>query len=125
MKLKTLVTSIGLGAGLMYFLDPQNGERRRTMVRDKATSLVSSIDDSIDVAVEDTRNRARGVLSEMTAKLSDQGAPDWILEERVRSNLGRSPSHARAVDCSGPQKLDTNLRATIWNHTLALRCALA
>ncbi len=98
MKLKTLVTSIGLGAGLMYFLDPQNGERRRTMVRDKATSLVSSIDDSIDVAVEDTRNRARGVLSEMTAKLSDQGAPDWILEERVRSNLGRSPSHARAVD---------------------------
>jgi len=83
------------------------------MVRDKATRLVSSIDDSIDVAVEDTRNRARGVLSEMTAKLSDQGAPDWILEERVRSNLGRLPSHTCAVDCSGPQKLDTTLSALL------------
>ncbi|HEX6034030.1 MAG TPA: SRPBCC family protein, partial [Anaerolineales bacterium] len=31
-------------------------------------------------------------------KLSDQGAPDWILEERVRSNLGRLARHSRAVD---------------------------
>lgn len=97
MKLKTLLTSIGLGAGLMYFLDPQHGTRRRAMVRDKANRFVNNIDESIDKAMEDARNRARGVLSEMTAKLSDQGAPDWILEERVRSNLGRLPRHARAV----------------------------
>ena len=98
MKLKTLVTSIGLGAGLMYFLDPQHGTRRRTMIIDKANRFVNQIDGSIDAAVEDARNRARGVLSEMTAKLSDQGAPDWILEERVRSNLGRLARHSRAVD---------------------------
>ena len=97
MKLKTLVASIGLGAGLMYFFDPQHGERRRTMVRDKANRFVNNIDESIDIAMEDARNRARGVLSEMTAKLSDQGAPDWILEERVRSNLGRVAGHARTV----------------------------
>jgi uncharacterized membrane protein len=98
MKLKTLLTSIGLGAGLMYFMDPQHGTRRRAMVRDKANRFVNSIDESIDKALEDTRNRTRGVLSEMTAKLSDQGAPDWILEERVRSNLGRLARHSRAVD---------------------------
>jgi uncharacterized membrane protein len=97
MRLKTLVTTIGLGAGLMYFFDPQQGSRRRAMVRDKANRFVNSLDESIDKALEDTRNRARGVLSEMTAKLSDQGAPDWILEERVRSNLGRLARHARAV----------------------------
>jgi uncharacterized membrane protein len=33
----------------------------------------------------------------MTARLSDEVAPDWILEERVRSNLGRTARHARAV----------------------------
>jgi uncharacterized membrane protein len=98
MKAKTLLTTIGLGAGLMYFLDPQQGPRRRAMVVDKANRFVNSIDESIDKAVEDTRNRTRGVLYEMTAKLSDQGAPDWILEERVRSNLGRIARHARAVD---------------------------
>ena len=70
MKLKTLVASIGLGAGLMYFLDPQHGNRRRAMVRDKANRFVNSIDESIDKALEDTRNRARGVLSEMTDRKS-------------------------------------------------------
>jgi uncharacterized membrane protein len=98
MKIKTLLTSIGLGAGLMYFMDPQHGARRRTMVVDKANRFVNNIDESIDIAVEDARNRARGVLSEMTARLSDQGAPDWILEERVRSNLGRLMRHTRALD---------------------------
>lgn len=97
MKLKTLLVSMGLGAGLMYFFDPQHGDRRRALVRDKVDRFVNSIDESMDKALEDTRNRARGVLSEMTAKLSDQGAPDWILEERVRSNLGRLARHARAV----------------------------
>jgi uncharacterized membrane protein len=68
------------------------------MVVDKANRFVNNIDESIEKALEDTRNRTRGVLSEMTAKLSDQAAPDWVLEERVRSNLGRLARHSRAVD---------------------------
>src|SRR5574339_919242 len=98
MRLKTLITTLGLGAGLMYFLDPQHGTRRRAMVRDKANRFVNDIDESLEKALEDTRNRARGVLSEMTARLSDQGAPDWILEERVRSNFGRISNNTRAID---------------------------
>jgi uncharacterized membrane protein len=98
MKIKTLLTSIGLGAGLMYFLDPQHGVRRRTMVIDRANRFVNNIDESIDIAVQDARNRARGMLSEMTARLSEEGSPDWILEERVRSNLGRLGRPTRALD---------------------------
>jgi len=97
MKLKTLLTTIGLGAGLMYFMDPEHGSRRRLMVRDRANRFVSDIDESIDIALQDTRNRARGVLSEMTARLSDEQTPDWILEERVRSNLGRIGQNTRGV----------------------------
>lgn len=98
MKLKTLLVSLGMGAGLMYFLDPQHGNRRRALVQDRVNRWINSLDESIEMGVEDMRNRARGVLSEMTAKLSDQGAPDWILEERVRSSLGRMARHARAID---------------------------
>lgn len=98
MRLKTLVVTIGLGAGLMYFFDPQQGARRRALVRDQVNKWVNSLDDSIDIAREDLRNRTRGVLSELTARFSDQGAPDWILEERVRSNLGRMARHTRAID---------------------------
>src|SRR5512147_42581 len=97
MKLKTLVTSLGIGAGLMYFMDPQQGAQRRSLVRDKADSLVHSVDDSLDVAVEDARSRARGLLAEWSAKLSGEDVPDWILEERVRTNLGRIGRHTRAV----------------------------
>ena len=88
MKLKTILVSIGLGAGLMYFYDPQHGERRRTMVRDRANKLVNDFDDSIDMAVRDARNRARGVLSEMTAKLSDEGG------RPVQQRLDRSENGA-------------------------------
>jgi uncharacterized membrane protein len=98
MKLKTLITTLGIGAGLMYFLDPQHGERRRAMVRDKANQFVNDLDESINIAVQDTRNRARGVLSEMTARLSDERIPDWILEERVRSNLGRTGRYSRGIN---------------------------
>ena len=98
MKLKTLITSLGLGAGLMYFLDPQYGNRRRALVRDKVNKVVNDLDVTLDQAMEDSRNRARGVLYEMIAKLSDQGAPDWVLEERVRSNLGRLARRAGGVD---------------------------
>src|SRR5512146_471930 len=97
MKLKTLLVSMGIGAGLMYFFDPQHGERRRMMVRDSANRFVNNLDDSIDMAVQDARNRTRGILSEATARLSDQGAPDWILEERVRANLGRATRHSRPI----------------------------
>jgi uncharacterized membrane protein len=97
MKLKTLLVSMGIGAGLMYFFDPQHGERRRTLVRDRANQFVDTLDDSIDMAVQDARNRARGVLSEMTARLSEEEAPDWILEERVRANLGRVTRRSRPL----------------------------
>src|SRR5688572_9324564 len=124
MRLKTLLTSIGLGAGLMYFLDPQFGTRRRALVRDRANSWVNSMDNFLDGATEDMRNRTRGVLAEMSARLSDQGAPDWILEERVRSNLGRLAGYSRGVDVqadggritlSGPvlrEDADSILKAT-------------
>jgi len=97
MKPKMLLTAIGLGAGLAYFFDPKQGEQRRTLLRDKANNLVNRMDESIYATVEDTRNKTRGVLSEWTAKLSNQDSPDWLLAERVRSALGRLSSHSHSV----------------------------
>jgi uncharacterized membrane protein/gas vesicle protein len=97
MKIKMLLTTIGVGAGLAYFFDPKEGENRRTLLRDKANSLVDRMDNSIYATVEDTRNKTRGVLSEWTAKLSNQDSPDWLLGERVRSALGRLSPHSRSV----------------------------
>jgi uncharacterized membrane protein len=97
MKLKTVLTALSMGAAFMYFYDPQNGKRRRAMVRDQANRWLRQMDIAMDKAARDTRNRVRGTLAEMTARLSDQGAPDWVLEERVRTSLGRMPENARGV----------------------------
>jgi len=97
MKFKTVLTTIGVGAGLAYLFDPREGDRRRALLRDRANSLVNRMDDSIYATVEDTRNKTRGILSEWTAKLSNQDNPDWVLAERVRSALGRLSPHSRGV----------------------------
>jgi uncharacterized membrane protein len=98
MRLKTFVATVGITAGLMYFFDPQQGARRRAQVQNQINRWISDLDYSIDTGKRDLRNRTRGVLSEMTARLSDQDAPDWILEERVRSNFGRISNNTRAID---------------------------
>jgi len=97
MKIKTLLTTVGVGAGLAYFFDPRQGESRREVLRDRANNWVNRMDDSIYTVVEDTRDKTRGVLSEWTAKLSNQDNPDWILAERVRNAIGRLTPHSRSV----------------------------
>lgn len=96
-RLMSTLGSIGLGAGLMYFYDPDRGRRRRAMVRDQAVRMVNQSDDFIDKAARDMRNRARGVMAEGMALISDQRAPDWILEERVRAEMGRIIRHPRLI----------------------------
>src|SRR5437762_2000619 len=59
----TLLAGAGLGAGLMYFLDPQMGRRRRALARDKAVSLGHQAQDAAELVGRDMRNRARGLAS--------------------------------------------------------------
>ena len=99
-KLTSLLAGIGFGAGLMYFYDPSRGNRRRVLVRDQITSTMNKTDDAIDVAVQDLRNRTRGVLAETMSKLSNESNPDWLITERVRAELGRTTSHTGAIRVS-------------------------
>lgn len=58
-----LLTATGLGAGLMFFLDPKRGKQRRAMVRDKMIRMSHKIQDARDTVVRDTRNRMRGLAA--------------------------------------------------------------
>jgi hypothetical protein len=59
----SLLAGMGLGAGLMYLFDPQQGRRRRALARDKAVSLAHQAQDAAEAVAKDLRNRAQGLAS--------------------------------------------------------------
>ncbi|HNQ14604.1 MAG TPA: hypothetical protein PKM58_03515, partial [Pyrinomonadaceae bacterium] len=55
-----ILGALGFGAGLMYFLDPDRGRRRRVMVADKALHLSKKCDWEARRKAADVRNRVSG-----------------------------------------------------------------
>jgi len=54
----------GVGAGLMYFFDPNRGRTRRNRVRDKAKKLYKDGIARVNHGVLDLENRALGIARE-------------------------------------------------------------
>jgi uncharacterized membrane protein len=96
-----LIGGIGIGAGLMYLLDPGRGRRRRARMRDKLAHALNKTGTAIDTTARDMRNRARGLVSEAGSRLKrGEGVSDEVLVERVRSKMGRVVSHPHSIQVS-------------------------
>ena len=82
----------GIGAGLMYWFDPDRGQRRRSVVRDKARRRIRSL----ERVVERTGREAGDRIQELAAaaKSSTENFAD-----QVRSHL---PAAVKSVDLSLP-----------------------
>lgn len=96
-KLSSLLFGAGIGAGIMYFMDPNLGDRRRALIRDQVIRFQRRADESIETAVRDMRNRARGIMAEGMSRIDQEPASDRVIEERVRARLGFLTRHPRAV----------------------------
>jgi hypothetical protein len=53
----TWMSGIGLGAGLMFLLDPGAGRRRRARIRDKVRSAAGRAGDYLDATGRDLTHR--------------------------------------------------------------------
>ncbi len=60
---------VGLGAGLMYLLDPQGGGRRRALARDKAVHVLKKGGRTVRKTSRHLGNRARGLAAEAGSRL--------------------------------------------------------
>src|SRR5262249_24307552 len=91
------LASIGMGAGLMYFLDPVQGRRRRALVRDKVASSVVQAGDFLDKAARDLEHRAWGIVAEARHLWAREQVDDTTLAARVRPTVGRAVTHPHAI----------------------------
>jgi len=56
------VIAAGVGAGLMYLLDPGGGRRRRALLRDKGIKLTHITTRAVDKTSRDMKNRIHGIM---------------------------------------------------------------
>ena len=94
----TLLGGIGLGAALMYMLDPERGNRRRALVRDKLVSAAHKTSDGLGATARDLHNRAFGLAAESRSMFNRAETTDEVLVERVRSKMGRIVSHPSSIE---------------------------
>jgi osmotically-inducible protein OsmY len=88
-KRLALMAGVGLGAGVMFILDPDRVKRRRAQLRDKAIRLSRVGGHTVEEISLDVRNRGVGVVTETRASLKEGEVPDSVLVDRVKSRLGR------------------------------------
>lgn len=91
-------TGVGVGTGLMFLLDPDQGKRRRALLRDKCYSAARKTSEGMGVTARDLRNRTQGIVSGVQSRFSSEPVDDAVLVDRVRAKLGRIASHPRAID---------------------------
>ena len=89
------------GAAAMYFLDPDRGRRRRALATDKITSTIRHLSETASAARRDLSNRRHGLWLETKRIFAYDDSPDEVIEQRVRSKMGRvvSKPHSINVKC--------------------------
>jgi len=98
MRIFSCLSGAAMGAGLMYFLDPDRGRRRRALLRDQIISCNRQWGDFFRTAGRDLRNRIEGVSAEIASLFTSDHASDDVIAARVRAKIGRYVAHPRAVE---------------------------
>jgi hypothetical protein len=101
-NLGRLLAGVGVGALLMYAMDPQQGRRRVALVRDRAGRLGRQASRWAGVGWRDLSHRANGMGARLRRLIRRGVTDDEVLIERIRAQLGRvvSRPHAVEVACS-------------------------
>jgi uncharacterized membrane protein len=101
--MSTFTKTIGaatVGGLLVYFLDPDTGKKRRTLLKDRSAHLLKEADRAVGKASRDLSNRARGAVAEARSLVPLREVSDEVLVEQVRARIGRVTSFPHFVEVS-------------------------
>jgi hypothetical protein len=98
-----LLLGAAIGGVAMYFLDPDQGRRRRALVRDQAVKTSTHAKHFMEKGARDLKNRGTAVTGRARSLFHRGDASDDVLVERVRSKMGRYTAHPGAIDVNAMQ----------------------
>ena len=67
-----LLGAMGLGAALMYLLDPDSGKRRRALLRDKYSEGKAKLQDATEAAVHQAAGQTRGAIARVQTRIASK-----------------------------------------------------
>jgi uncharacterized membrane protein len=88
-----LLGGVAAGAGAFYFLDREHGAERRAEFSRKTGRLAASFTDTAAKYISDSQHRFSGVVRQVWYGLHSSLPDDRVLEERIRSRMGRIVTH--------------------------------
>ena len=94
--------ALAAGAFATFFLDPDQGRRRRAIARDRLASGLRHAAASGEALAHGLRNRTTGLVAGARRRLSPAPVPDDVLAERVRARMGHIVSHS-SIDVQAVQ----------------------
>jgi osmotically-inducible protein OsmY len=86
------------GAAAAFFGDRRLGRKRRAMAADKLTHASRVGKEEVAKTKRNVSNHVRGFFAELQGKIRSAPADDDVIEQRVRTALGRASSHVSAID---------------------------
>jgi uncharacterized membrane protein len=93
----------GAGALTMYFLDPNRGKHRRAILRDAFVHSGYDVEKFVRRFGRDVEHRVEGTVAETQHLFEHEQVSEDVLEQRVRTAIGRAVSHPHAIEvnCTG------------------------
>jgi uncharacterized membrane protein len=95
---RLLVCAAGAGAAFTYLFDPDQGRRRRALLRDKAVRVRHDLTGTVDVVTRDSINRSRGMVARADRLRNDEAPGDGRIYHQVRTRIAAESRHPGAVN---------------------------
>lgn len=98
-----LIGGLGIGAALMYLLDPDRGRGRRELIREKAEGAANKAGEYAEKMSQDIRDRASEVVAEAKAIFKGVDNPSDVQAEEngAASSPGTSPPYGSGPATAG------------------------
>jgi hypothetical protein len=98
-----LLAGFGGGLALMYFYDPEEGRRRRALLRDKLTKWTRIGRQTAEGTAKDVRNRTVGVMHEARKAVTSRTGMGEGMTELASANSNGYTADAEQSPFTEPQ----------------------